>query len=125
MKLYDRFSGDAGTCSDVDLASMDCTKDGIEKLLTANQKTQFEAELNGAYNGWLIDQCADCPPDSNSDLCKSTVGDKQTGTKVFFVLEDARGLRGKAIVLPVRPPKVAGAQPATTAASSANSNCGT
>jgi len=129
MKLFDRFSGDSGVCSDVDLASMDCTKDGIEKLLTANQKTQFEAEINGAYKGWLIDQCADCPEDSTSDICKSSIGVKQTGTKVLFVLEDDQGLRGKAIVLPVRPPKVANAQPASAGSSDSSSDtsssCGT
>ncbi len=102
-KVYDRFLEAGATCSSLPLAKLDCTKSGIKAVLSDSQKASFEEKMSGSFDGWELDQCGDCPEDSDNALCKSTTGGKQTGTKVFFVTEEGDEIKGKALVLPVRP----------------------
>jgi len=102
---YDRYSGEKGTCTQVALAPVSCNEKGITKLLTRSQLKQFNESLTSTYDGWMIDQCIDCPPNTEGELCKSKSGDPQVGTKIFFVRPDpgSEELRGKSMFLPVRP----------------------
>ncbi len=87
-KVYDRFGDEGGACSSLPLAKLDCTKAGIKAVLSDSQKKSFNDKLSGSFAGWELDQCGDCPEDSDEKLCKSTTGGKQTGTKIFFVMEE-------------------------------------
>jgi hypothetical protein len=102
---YDRYNGEKGACTKIQLAKVKCTQKGLQKILTESQIEQLETSLKKSYKGWLIDQCIDCPPDSTEDLCASKDGDEQVGTKVLFVKEGetANEIRGKAMFLPSRP----------------------
>ncbi len=126
-KIYDRFASDGAKCSDLTIAAVDCTKEGLEDKLSDAQKTDFESKLSGTYDGWMLDQCADCPADGTNELCKSTQGSKQTGTKVFFVKEESDTVTGKAMVLPVSygpGPAQAGGD-SSTSTGTANKSSGT
>ena len=55
--------------------------------MSDKQKKDFKKALEGALDGYEMDQCLDCPPDSGEELCK-VKGDIKTGTKIFFVKEE-------------------------------------
>ena len=101
---FDRFSETTGTCvKQVFLAKLDCNLEGIRAILTPNQRTQFEAALEGKYKDWLVDQCIDCPKGGQETLCKNSDGDGQTGTKILFVKQELTQIKGISMVLPARP----------------------
>lgn len=101
---FDRFATGTGGCTGVQLAKVDCSVDGISKILSAKQLEQFTAALAGSYSGWQIDQCLDCPKGGTDELCQNTdSGIQQEGTKIFFVKEEAGQIKGKSMLLPIRP----------------------
>ena len=103
-RFFDRFAGATGKCTRRKLAKVSCDEDAILDLLSKDQKKQFEGALEGAYDGYEIDQIADCPPDTSSDVCRQDgSGGSQVGTKIFFVKEEDTELLGKAMLLPFRP----------------------
>lgn len=106
-KFFDRFKGDMGSCTKLDLAKVDCSKSGLQKIMSAKQRAQFKDSLAGTYKGWLVDQCVDCGPKSDSPTCENKDGEKQVGTKVFFVIEEDTEIRGKSMLIPVRPKQAA------------------
>lgn len=101
--FYDRFSDDAGTCTELPLAKVDCTLKGVKAILSAKQRKQFDDAMDGNYKDWLVDQCVDCAEGSDDELCKNADGDAQVGTKLFFVREENSEIRGKVMLIPVRP----------------------
>jgi hypothetical protein len=102
--FYDRFAKDGvGECSKLKLAKVDCTTDGIRKVLSAALKTQFDAALADGYKDFTLDQCLDCPTGNKEELCKNTKGEQKEGTKVFYVKMDKDQITGKALVFSIRP----------------------
>jgi hypothetical protein len=101
--FYDRFSDDSGTCTELPLAKVDCTLKGVKAILSAKQRKQFDAAMAGNYKDWLLDQCVDCAEGAEDELCKNADGDAQVGTKLFFVHEEDAEIRGKVMLIPVRP----------------------
>jgi len=83
--VYDRFNGSGGECGKQHLAAVDCTLDALRALLTENQKDQFNANIDGKYDGFDIDQCGDCEADSAVAACDA--GDGKEGMIIFFVKE--------------------------------------
>lgn len=101
--FFDRFAGDFGVCTDLPLAALDCHLAGLSAVMSAKQREQFQAAIGGSYKGWLIDQCLDCKSGVSDPLCESRAGKAQVGTKIFFVQEENTEIRGKTLLLPVRP----------------------
>jgi hypothetical protein len=124
-KVFDRFATEVGECTKVSLAKVDCTLDGIRAILTTNQKSQFETALAGPYQGWLLDQCGDCSKGSGAVVCKSSEGAEQVGTKLYFVKEDADQIKGKAMVLPVRPWQTTDTSTSTSSSTSTSTSSST
>lgn len=108
-KFFDRFDGETGKCTKMDLAQVSCNskRSGLPSIMSAKQRTQFKEALSGAYEGWEIDQCVDCSEDAESPVCESKDGEEQVGTKVFFVQEDKENseVKGKSLLIPVRADK--------------------
>jgi hypothetical protein len=103
-KFYDRYANDGeGECKSAKIAKTECSVENLTSLLKGSEKAAFESAVEGAYDGFEIDQCLDCPKNNSIELCTASDGAKQTGTKVFFVKESAEEIRGKARLLSIRP----------------------
>ncbi len=108
-KFFNRFDEEEaiGKCTKLSLAKVDCELKGLKKVLSDKQLKQLNKVMSDdsstGYKGWTIDQCLDCKKGSDEDLCKSSSGKEQVGTKVFFLKENDSELTGKSMLLPVRP----------------------
>ena len=106
--FFDRFGDPKATCTQIALAKLDCTKAGIEAAIasSANLKSQFAKSITGDYAGMEIDQCIDCPKDSDIELCKTgtpSAPPTRGGTKVLFVKLEGQRIDGKRMFIPIRP----------------------
>lgn len=100
-RFYDR-SDDGGSCTKVKLAKIDCTEKGLKKKMTDEQKDDFDDALDGALEGYEVDQCIDCPPDGDEEFCE--IGGKyKQGTVVFMVLEDQKKVKRTSFQVAGRP----------------------
>ena len=83
-RFYDR--GDE-KCTKLNLAQIDCTAKGLRKKMTSKQKSAFDDALDGAFEGYEVDQCIDCAADVDNSLCELD-NDAKTGTMVFMIKPD-------------------------------------
>jgi hypothetical protein len=86
--FYDRR---ADSCSSLPLANVGCTLEKLKLSMTESQYTSLTTYLNdpATLQGFLIDQCLDCPNPAANTLCKGTSSTppEGPGMRIFLVKE--------------------------------------
>jgi len=90
--FYERRKNPTPRCTDMRLAKVSCTDATIQNIMTPDQKATYQRMLADSdptkgLQGYLLDQCLDCPSPTTNSYCEGTSPVKPTtaGIRLFLI----------------------------------------
>jgi len=105
--FYERRSNPTPKCTDMRLAKVSCTDATIQNIMTPDVKASYQKMLGDSdpktgLQGYVLDQCLDCPSPTANSYCEGTAAVKPTaaGIRLFLVKGTTGTLESKTVYIP-------------------------
>lgn len=105
--FYERRSNPTSRCTDMRLAKVSCTDGTIQNIMTPDLKASYQKMLGDSdpkkgLEGYVLDQCLDCPSATSNSYCEGTAAVKPTtaGLRLFLVKGTTGTLESKTVYIP-------------------------